>query len=59
VPRQPDNPFDHLKDLFTHLPSAKITDITRFTPTVWAKAKAHETTLTVIAARIFDVPAVR
>ena len=26
------NPFDYLKDLFTRLPSAKITEIKQFTP---------------------------
>ena len=33
------NPFDYLKDLFTHLPAAKITQIKEFTPAVWAKTK--------------------
>jgi hypothetical protein len=33
------NPFDYLKDLFTRLPAAKITQITEFTPAAWAKAK--------------------
>ena len=36
------NPFDYLKDLFTRLPSAKITQIKQFTPSEWAKAKAKE-----------------
>ncbi|MGO8931194.1 MAG: IS66 family transposase [Limisphaerales bacterium] len=36
------NPFDYLKDLFTRLPAAKITQIKDFTPAVWAKAKARE-----------------
>jgi transposase len=36
------NPFDYLKDLFTRLPAAKITEIKEFTPAVWAKAKARE-----------------
>jgi len=36
------NPFDYLKDLFTRLPGAKITEIHQFTPTAWAKAKAKE-----------------
>jgi hypothetical protein len=31
------NPFDYLKDLFTRLPSAKITEIGQFTPSRWAK----------------------
>jgi len=33
------NPIDYLKDLFTRLPAAKITEIKEFTPTAWAKAK--------------------
>jgi transposase len=33
------NPFDYLKDLFTRLPAAKITQIKEFTPTAWARAK--------------------
>ena len=33
------NPFDYLKDLFTRLPAAKITQIGQFTPRAWAKAK--------------------
>ena len=33
------NPFDYLKDLFTRLPAAKITQIKAFTPAAWAKAK--------------------
>ncbi len=36
------NPFDYLKDLFTRLPAAKITEIKTFTPTASAKAKAKE-----------------
>jgi len=36
------NPFDYLKDLFTRLPAAKITEIRQFTPVAWAKAKAIE-----------------
>ncbi len=32
------NPFDYLKDLFTRLPAAKITEIKSFTPAAWAKA---------------------
>jgi hypothetical protein len=31
------NPFDYLKDLFTRLPSAKITEIKQFTPSEWAE----------------------
>ena len=34
------NPFDYLKDLFTRLPAARITQIKEFTPAAWAKAKA-------------------
>jgi hypothetical protein len=30
------NPFHYLKDLFTQLPSAKITEIKQFTPAAWA-----------------------
>ena len=30
------NPFDYLKDLFTRLPSAKITENKHFTPSEWA-----------------------
>jgi transposase len=37
------NPFDYLKDLFTRLPSAKITEIKQFAPRAWARAKAKET----------------
>jgi transposase len=36
------NPFNYLKDLFTRLPSAKITQIKGFTPAAWAKFKAKE-----------------
>ena len=31
------NPFDYLKDLFTRLPAAKITQIKEFTPIEWAR----------------------
>ncbi|MGA2749922.1 MAG: transposase [Verrucomicrobiota bacterium] len=34
------NLFDYLKDLFTRLPAAKITQIKEFTPAAWAKAQA-------------------
>ena len=34
------NPFDYLKDLLTRLPSARITEIAKFTPAAWAKARA-------------------
>jgi hypothetical protein len=36
------NPFDYLKDLLTHLPAARITEIKTFTPAAWAKAKVKE-----------------
>ena len=36
------NPFDYLKDLFTRLPAAKITQIKEFTPAAWAKTKEKE-----------------
>jgi hypothetical protein len=39
------NPFDYLKDLFTRLPAAKITEIKQFTPAAWAKAHAQHTAL--------------
>ena len=32
------NPFDYLKDLFTRLPAAKISQIKEFTPAMWAIA---------------------
>ena len=33
------NPFDYLKDLFTRLAAAKITQIKEFTPAAWAKSR--------------------
>jgi hypothetical protein len=33
------NPFDYLKDLFTRLPAAKITEIKAFMPAAWTKTK--------------------
>jgi len=36
------NPFEYLKDLFTRLPAAKITQIKEFTPAAWAKARSKE-----------------
>ena len=33
------NPFDYLKDLFTRLPSAEITQIKKFTPAAWVRAR--------------------
>jgi len=38
--RQGINPFEYLKDLFTRLPAAKISEIEQFTPRAWAKAKS-------------------
>jgi transposase len=35
-------PFDYLKDLFTRLPGAKITQIKEFTPATWFNAKAKD-----------------
>ncbi len=43
--RQGINPFDYLKDLFTRLPAAKITEIQQFTPAMWAKTNAKEQVL--------------
>ena len=34
------NLFDYLKDLFTRLPAAKITEIRQFTPSQWAKTQS-------------------
>jgi hypothetical protein len=34
------SPFDYLKDLFTRLPSAKITQIKQFTPSESVKAQS-------------------
>jgi len=36
------NPFDYLKDLFTRLPAAKITQIKEFTPATWGMAKVKD-----------------
>jgi hypothetical protein len=36
------NPFDYLRDLFTRLPAANITQFREFAPAAWAKAKARE-----------------
>ena len=33
------SPFDYLKEFFTRLPAAKITEIKQFTPSEWARAK--------------------
>jgi len=35
-------PFEYLKDLFSRLPAAKITQIKGFTPAAWVKANAKE-----------------
>lgn len=35
-------PFDYLRDLFTHLPAAMITQIKEFTPAAWVKTLAKE-----------------
>jgi hypothetical protein len=35
-------PVEYLKDLFTRLPAAKITQIKDFTPAGWAKARVKE-----------------
>jgi transposase len=43
------NPFEYLKDLFTHLPAAKITHIKEFTPAAWAKARGNEQRLPLAA----------
>ena len=43
------NPFDYLKDLFTRLPAAKITQIGEFTPRAWAKAKIQKKSLALAA----------
>jgi transposase len=43
------NPFDYLKDLFTRLPAAKITQIKDFTPAAWARAKAREKVVVQVA----------
>jgi transposase len=39
------NSFEYLKDLFTRLPAAKITQIKDFTPAAWAKTHARQKTL--------------
>ncbi len=36
------NPFDYLKELFTRLPAAKITEIQKFTPRAWARSRAEQ-----------------
>jgi transposase len=36
------NPFDYLKELFTRLPAAKITEIQQFTPRAWIRNRAEK-----------------
>jgi hypothetical protein len=43
------NPVDYRKDLYTRLPSAKITGIKRFTPRAWARAEAKEKSIALAA----------
>jgi hypothetical protein len=43
------NPFEHLKDSFTHRPAAKITEIKQFTPRAWARTKATEKLIALVA----------
>jgi transposase len=43
------NPFEYLKDLFTRLPAAKITEIKQFTPAAWAKAHSAHKALPIAA----------
>ena len=43
------NPFDYLKDLFTRLPAAKITEIHQFTPAAWAKVLVQDEPATMAA----------
>ena len=38
------NPFDYLKDLFTRLPAAKITQIREFTLAMWATVREKAVT---------------
>jgi transposase len=44
------NPFEYLKDLFTRLPSAKITQIGEFTPAAWARANNNSSRVGFMAA---------
>ena len=39
------NPFDYLKDLFTQLPAARITEIRQFIPSQWAKGRSERQAL--------------
>jgi hypothetical protein len=45
-----------LKDLFMHLPAAKITQIKAFTPAAWAQAKAMEQMVAQAARRHLHGP---
>jgi hypothetical protein len=43
IPRRPTGKTSgYLKDSFTRLPAAKITEIQQFTPRAWAKGKASK-----------------
>jgi transposase len=44
------NPFDYLKDLFTRLPGARITQIKDFTPAAWARANNSSSRVGFMAA---------
>jgi hypothetical protein len=44
------NPFEYLKDLFTRLPAAKITQIREFTPAAWARANNNSSRVSFMAA---------
>jgi len=47
--RQGVNPFDYLKDLFTRLPAAKITEIGQLTPRAWAKENVQARQIVLVA----------
>jgi hypothetical protein len=34
------NPLEYLKDLFTRLPAAKVTEVQLFTPRMWTQAQS-------------------
>jgi len=42
LPAARPQPFDYLKDLFTRLPAAKITQIREIKPAAWVNAKGKE-----------------
>ena len=44
------NPFDYLKDLFTRLPAAKITQVREFRPAAWAGANNNASRVGFMAA---------